>query len=136
MAKKQTEDRTKPIMVQVRVGTPRLDTRGYGGYVSIQYDSQEQLDPDYTSLESVIEQVLLMRETYASAYSDLKFEADQNCGCYQSDCGCRTRYFLVGKRLESDLEFELRLEEEAKREADRLERERAEFERLKKQFGE
>jgi hypothetical protein len=129
------EDRSKPIEVQVRVGKARLDTRGYGGYKSIVYDSQEELDLDYTSLDSVIEQAQLLRKTYGKEYTNLKFDSDSSCGCYHSDCGCRTRYYLVGTRLENELEFNYRVEKEKKLEVDRLERERNEYDRLKKQFG-
>lgn len=132
----KTPKKAEKKIITVRVGTPVISrSTGYDRRKYIEINGQERVSIIYSSLDDAIKQLEDLRTMYSHEYTDLAFDSSRDCGCY-SDCNCPPTLYLDGKRLESDLEFELRVEEEAKREADRLERERAEFERLKKQFGE
>ena len=132
----KTPKKAEKRIITVRVGTPTISrSTGYDRRKYIEITGQERVSIIYSSLDDVIKELEDLRTKYSCEYTDLAFDSSRDCGCY-SDCHCPPSLYLDGKRLESDLEFELRIEEETKREADRLERERAEFARLKKQFGE
>lgn len=93
------------------------------------------LDFSYVSLDSVIDDLTEVRTRYlAEGFTDLNIQPVDDCGCYGS-CSCKPRPVLYGKRLETDAEHEARRLKEVEWEAQRLARDRADYERLSKQFG-
>lgn len=127
------EKREKKI-INVRVGTPRLEKARYGGGDVVGIYNTETFSPRYGSLDDAIETLIEFKNKYSAEYADLNFDEANDCGCYH-DCSCSPTLYLSGKRLETDLEFNLRVAKEDKAAADKLAREMVEFERLKKQFG-
>jgi hypothetical protein len=96
--------------------------------------NQEQLDL-YLNLHDMIKELKFLNKKYGNEYESLHFLPENNCGCrYQ--CTCHPSYVLWGTRLETDLEYDYRLKVEKRQQDDRDARDKAAFERLKKQFGE
>lgn len=73
-------------------------------------------------------------EKYSSRYDNLMFEPVIDCGC-RYDCSCTPTFYLYGSRLETDEEFLKRTDKIAHERFLLEEKERKEFERLKKKFG-
>jgi len=93
------------------------------------------LDLEYCTLDAVVSSLQKARTEYTrKGFTNLHLESVRDCGCWGS-CDCSPKLRLFGTRLENDDEFAKRVEHEAKMAADRLERDRREFERLSKQFG-
>lgn len=130
-------------MIRVKCGsTPELKSyrTHYGGYgkddgekvlvykgwgVSLYVES---------SLDSILEQLKDAKKEYGKTYSDLEFQSSRECGCYH-DCSCSPTYVLYGKRLETDLEYNFRLDQEKKKADEQKARELAELERLKAKYN-
>lgn len=130
----KTPKKAEKQIITVRVGTPKMArTRGYDGHSYVDIDCQERVSIRYSSLDDAIKELEDLRTKYSCEYTELSFDETRDCGCY-GDCSCSPSTYLQGKRLESDLEFNLRIDKETRQAADRLERERKEFERLKKKF--
>jgi hypothetical protein len=129
MAKKRQKQ-----IIAVRVGTPKRERSRYGGGDQIVIYDTQTFSPRYESLDYAIKTLAEFKNKFSAEFTDLSFDEVRDCGCY-SDCHCSPTLYLQGRRLETDLEFNFRIEKEDKQEAERLERERKEFERLKKQFG-
>ncbi len=93
------------------------------------------LDLSYTDIDSAIRDLTEARDKFtAEGWTKLNLQYVGDCGCY-GNCSCSERLRLFGTRLETDDEFAKRVEREMKHAADREARDRAEFERLSKQFG-
>lgn len=65
---------------------------------------------------------------------DATLDIDRECEAYSDHYYAYARIYV--KREETDQEFATRLTKEAKRKAERVARDKAEYERLKKEFGE
>ncbi len=123
---------TKQI-IKCRVGTPVIANSSYnGGPESIWYRDACCVDVE-TTLDRLVENFQVIKAAYPD-FTDLSLEASTDCGC-RYDCSCSPTYYVVGKRLETDLEYDFRLRQEAKIAAAREARERAEYEKLKAKFG-
>lgn len=115
---------TKQI-IKCQVGTPVVvNSVCIDGHEYIQYRD---------AFYDLIERLLVIKTAYPD-FTDLSLEASDDCGC-RYDCSCPPTYYVVGKRLETDLEYNLRIKNEAKFAAAREARERAEYEKLKAKFG-
>lgn len=121
---------TKKI-IRCRVGNPVI-RKGHGSYEYIHYMNPRSIYIE-SSLDSLIEQFNEIKAEY-SEFTDLELDAVNDCGCYH-DCSCSPTYYVVGNRLETDLEYEFRINKEKADQAAREERERLEYEKLKAKFG-
>ena len=133
MAKQKAEEKR---FICVSVGTPKMVKPYYGNKSVIQIQDTERLDVEYSTLDSIIEQVQGFRDKYGSQYSDLCFKKNTDCGCREYNCGCTPKFILTGKREETDLEFNHRIGNEAAQKVAQEKAERATFEKLKKKFKE
>lgn len=88
----------------------------------------QSLQPEYSSLDSFVGELLRLKAELSDNYSELHFGKKYDCSCYHN-CGCEKTLFLVGSRLETDEEYTKRL---AKEEAEALARDKEEKELLKK----
>ena len=124
-------------MIYVPVGAvPRLSKYSTGGeYISYDSTYLSALSINCNTLDDLIERLTSIRATYGSEYSDLTIESKRDCGCW-GDCQCSPSYYVQGKRLETDLEYDLRTKSEAEAKARREENDRRAYEELKKKFGE
>jgi len=121
---------TKKI-IECPVGKPELCKTYYGSEV-IAYYEQETVYAE-TSIDSLIKQLKEIKKNYPQ-FTDLRLNSIRDCGC-RFDCSCRPTLRVEGKRLETDLEYEFRLKEEAKRKEDQERRDRQQYEQLKAKFG-
>jgi len=122
-------------IIDVWYGTPveRPHRFGMQKTKTIEIDGKISLDPE-APLEKIMECVTKAKQiAEAEGYTELNFTSTEDCGC-PYDCSCRPSYYLRGKRLETDLEYEYRKKQEKAQDEVRREREKAEYERLKKQF--
>jgi hypothetical protein len=87
-----------------------------------------------TSLSSLIEELTSWQKEYSNSYQHMEFREDRYCGCYH-DCSCAPTYVLHGRRLETDLEYNWRIAQEDRINAEREQRERNEYERLQRKFA-
>lgn len=118
-------------MIKVKVGPdPVLST--WRGQEYLNYQSVS-IYPD-TSLKGLISQLQTMQEKYRDRFQDMEFEKLRDCGC-PYDCSCSPSYVLYGKRYETDLEEKFRIREETRIATLMEERQRREYEELKKKFG-
>lgn len=92
---------------------------------------EEEMRWDGSSLDEIVAEVERIRAEYSDRFSDIKLDRDS---VYDYD-GERTVWRFVGKRMETDAEYNARIEMIKQREAEQAERERAEYERLKAKFG-
>ena len=119
--------------IRVTVGTPKLASSRIAGGTFVQIFPEATLDVE-TSVASLIETLQKFQERYGADYENLGFESRNDCGC-RYDCSCSPTYVLVGNRLETDLEYDYRVEREAEQAKVQIERERREYEKLKAKFG-
>ncbi len=121
-------------MICVPVGKPTIRGSFIFGTKNtyIDYHNQETIYPE-TSIDSLIEDLMRLKKLYGETYSDMKFEAKRDCGCYH-DCTCSPSYVLYGTREEEDVEVKYREEKEAKDTAERDARDLAAYEALKAKF--
>jgi hypothetical protein len=115
---------TKKI-INVLVGTP-VKTRN-----TVRIDGTIGLN--ITSPRDMISSLQKMEIDYGAEYSNLRFEERNDCGCY-STCSCPPNYYLSGDRMETDLEYQYRVEDEAARDEKRRTRDIAELARLEKLY--
>ena len=113
-----------PTVKKMTSGVEYIDY-GYSYHSSVSFDSQ--------SLDSVIDDLRKIRYKYGSEYSDMTIESKRDCGCW-GDCSCSPSYYVQGKRLETDLEYDIRMKDEARRKAEQDERDRRAYEALKAKF--
>jgi hypothetical protein len=102
---------------------------GFGGRKTF---IEEEMRWDGSSLDDIVAEVERIRAEYSDRFTDIKLDKDS---VYDYD-GERTVWRFVGKRMETDAEYNARIEMIKQREADRIEHDRAEYARLKAQFGE
>ena len=121
---------TKKI-VNVTVGTPRV-YQGQGGDRPVIFAECTFYFDD--SLDTIMAALQAAKDKYSCDYTDLSIESRSDCGC-RHNCSCSPSYVLCGKRLETDIEYDFRINEEARFKAQQDERERREYEALKKKFG-
>lgn len=74
------------------------------------------------------------KKEYSGNYSDIGFQEEWDCEC-DNACSCSPTYYLRGKREETDIEYNSRVAKEAKNTAADEAREKAEYEKLKKKYG-
>lgn len=146
---KKKIDPTKPkLLRRVKVGTPvlikkREDFSKYKAFspvycnfplISIS-DYRVVKELEYLSLDDILVALSEIAEKYKDTYSNLGFEYDKKFHCYCSvECSCQGVYFIVGDRLETELELEFRLNEEANRLDLIQERELKELKRLQSKY--
>lgn len=119
--------------IQVKVGNPIRVKSRYGHMDNIEIKDYVGIDPSDESLDSLIDRLNSFKKTYGSKYTNLTFESEKDCGCY-NDCSCSPAFYLHGTRLETDVECLLRVEKEEESNKNSLERERLDYEKLKKKF--
>lgn len=101
--------------------------------ISVEVDAY--IDFEYTPVRDMIKELTQVVEKYeALGFSNLYFQSNHNCGCYHS-CNCSPRLVVYGSREETDAEHTKRVAAETTLNMRREARERAEYERLRKQFG-
>ena len=120
-------------IIEVFVGNPELDK--YSEYLDPSPVIKDRVlfDVRYCGFETIFEQMVEMKKKYGNKYTDLHFEEVDDCGCYHP-CSCRPNFYLKGKRMESDLEFRYRIDQETKKAAAQEARDRAEYEKLKAKY--
>lgn len=125
---------TKQI-ITVSVGaTVEVVTHSFSDGQSLRYSSRETVDIKYSSLDDAIAELNRIKKKYEGEYSDMSFDTIRDCGCY-NECSCSPTMFVTGKRLENDVEYDVRLSEAKRHKKAQEERDRSEFDRLSKQFG-
>ncbi len=107
-------------------------TQGGGEYLDYGY-SHNRLTPD-SDLKSLISQLTKLEKEYRDRFQDMTFVEKNDCGC-PFNCSCSPSYILYGRRYETDIEYNFRIQQEAKVKAIQEERERAEYEKLKAKFA-
>lgn len=118
---------TKQI-IRVNVGTPELC-----GWGRPQITNQHSVDIDEHSITDIISNLQKLQTKYQKDYTDLEIRSVQDCGC-RAECSCGPSYYVSGKRLESDIEYDYRIAQETRYANERLTREREQYEALKKKF--
>lgn len=116
--------------ITVWVGEPRIEKRY--STETVQIFSREYISIE-DSLDKVIEELIKLRNTYKDKYKDLRIDSDNDCGCYH-ECRCAPSYYLKGVRLETQIEADFRQARDEKQKTDRENREKEEFERLRKKY--
>lgn len=93
---------------------------------------KEEMRWDGYTLDEIVAEVERIRAEYSDKFSDIKLDKD-----WENDYDGEqiTVWRFVGRRMETDAEYNARIEEINKRKADQEARDRAEFERLKAKFG-
>ena len=124
-------DVSKKKIIDVIVGEPKSH-KNYG-YESVYISGYPSIYFDGSKIDSVIEELSKLKESYSKMYHDLRLTKINDCGC-PCECSCSPTITLKGKRHETDLEFNIRVKKEEKLEEEKNKRELAEFERLKIKF--
>jgi hypothetical protein len=120
--------------IKVKVGDPRISTYRHTDNKYVEIINTETVWVETGIFDLSIRLQELYTE-YGNNYKNLEIDGVKDCNCYESSCGCSPTYYLIGTRLESDLEYKFRLDLERKR-AEAIEaRDRVEFEKLKAKFG-
>lgn len=124
MAKKKNTVHT----VRGKVGTPYLHKTPYAGSRQIRIIDTESIH--FTrSLDDLIDHLVALREKYSDTYTNLYVD-------YEIGHEGERDYYLCGARPETEIEANIRLENEARLKNAADERDRREFARLQKKFGE
>ena len=126
MSKIKKFDEMERKMITASLGA---EYEGFGGRKTF---IEEEMRWDGSSLDAIVAEVERIRAEYSDRFTDIKLDKDS---VYDYD-GERTVWRFVGKRMETDAEYNARIEMIKQREADRIEHDRAEYARLKAQFGE
>jgi len=102
--------------ITVLVGTPRPSAlhRDAAWGSRIEIVDTVYITPQYGTLKDLVSKLNELQRKYGDCYEELRFEEQDNCGCY-GDCGCTPTLFLAGTRYETDIEQTYRLAETAKR---------------------
>lgn len=124
---------TKKIITVAVGSTPKVSKSRYGDRMVLDYGYSKETVYVESSVDGLIERLTQIKEQYADSYTDLGIDTIRDCGCY-GDCSCSPTYYVTGKRLETDVEYQYRIDEEARVKAQRDERERKEYEALKAKF--
>lgn len=125
MSKIKTVDQMERKMITATLG---YETKSWGDRTVF---IEEEMRWDGSSLDEIVAEVERIRAEYGDRFTNIKLDKD-----YLHDYdGERTVWRFVGNRLETDGEYNTRIEMIKQREAEQAERERAEYERLKAKFG-
>jgi hypothetical protein len=79
----------------------------------------------------MLESLLDFKTRYSAEYENLAFHASLDCDC-RHNCDCSPSYFLVGSRIETDLEYDYRGFKEKEYTEKSKNRDLKELKRLKK----
>ena len=120
--------------ITVRVGDPVLAKYAFGGGEYIRITNTVSVSIKYSSLKGAVNDLQQMLVKYRDRYEDLQFEESRDCGC-RYNCDCSPTLLLVGKRYETDLEYQLRLKQEAAKIAENQARDEKQLEELAKRLG-
>lgn len=121
-------------LIDVPVGIPELKKYSTGG-TYITYKSREYIYFN-SNLTPLIGYLQSLEKLYRNDYVELYISEERGeCNCY-GNCDCTPSYILYGKRYETDLEYQHRLEKEQKDQEKQLARDRRQLEELKRKFGE
>lgn len=125
---------TKQI-IRVNVGTPELSQPWRGERVPgrPQIINQCSVDIDGYSITDIISNLQKLQTKYQKDYTDLEIRSEYDCGCREV-CSCGPTYYVSGKRLESDIEYDYRIAKETHYANTKIAREREQYEALKKKF--
>lgn len=101
----QTEGRVADSMIchdmqQVKLALQQgfYFPEGYRDFPCIAFGNERSLIPlEYTSVQSLLEELTDIIAKYGDTYSDLRFEDVQECSC-RGDCNCRPTYYITGRR--------------------------------------
>lgn len=121
--------------ITVKVGTPVIRSYLDGSstkYIDIIETVTVYVETDIIDLSISLQELF---EEYGNRYEKLHINGVKDCGCYNTNCSCNPSYYLCGTRLETDLEYEFRIEKERKRAEEVEARDRAKFEELKAKFN-
>lgn len=99
--------------IRVRVGTP-VEGRNWYSQPCINITSCHSIDPDGYTVDALLAKLQEWKKKYSGQYENLGFREANDCDC-RYDCSCSPTYYLMGTRLENDLEYKFRLAAEAKR---------------------
>ncbi len=122
------------VIVNVFVGTPVADAYSNSGRSFVRIQNRESVDLAHRTLKDTISRLNALQRKYGDKYADMTFDPVRDCGC-RYDCGCSPTLYLKGKRYETDLEFNLRIAEEAKRDEERKQRDERELAAIAKRLG-
>lgn len=101
------------------------------GVVGKNWNGSPQYDKIEVDFDDSVENIIKMLENYQTQYSDYtNLRVIKEPARYSEDY----EYFLYGSREENDIEYEYRITQEAKMRISKEERDRAEYERLRKKF--
>lgn len=125
MTKKQIN---VPVGAEIEIGNYDHSTRQY-----LRYKYRRTIYVNSSSVEELIKLLQKIKSEYGNDYTNLCIESIRDCGCYH-DCQCSPTLFIQGTRLENDVEHKFRLADEKQQSDLRIERDRTEYERLKKEF--
>lgn len=104
----------------------------YNGFGGNKTFIEQTMDWDGCTLDEMIAKIEEIRKEYSDKFTDIKLDKDYE---YDYDNERRTVWKFVGRRMETDAEYNSRIDRINKHKADQEERDRAEFERLKAKFG-
>lgn len=124
MTKKQIN---VPVGAEIEIGNYDHSTRQY-----LRYKHRRTIYVE-GSIEALIKSLQKIKRQYSKDYTNLNIESIRDCGCYH-DCQCSPTLFIQGTRLENDVEHKFRLADEKQQSDLRIERDRIEYKRLKKEF--
>jgi hypothetical protein len=121
--------------INVSVGTPVIRKSGYSFAMSdrVVIEDRCSIYPE-SNISDLIETLKDIEQKYGTEYTNLSIESEECSSCYR-DCNCSPNYYVYGNRMETDLEYNFRIEKEAGVKADNEAREREAYEKLKAKFG-
>ncbi len=122
--------------ITVRVGDPELvpSRFRFGTGQTIYIENTETFTPRHGTLKSLVTKLIGLQEKYRDRYEDMAFEEVHDCGCYH-DCQCSPTLYLTGKRYETDIEQQLRLDEAAHQAKEQKIRDEAELAAIANRLG-
>lgn len=82
----------------------------------------------------ILKEMIEILDTYGKEYENLNFQSSRDCGCW-SDCSCSPTYVLHGTRLETDIEYNFRIDAEKRRQEKNEAQEKEQLNRLMKKYG-
>lgn len=121
-------------IITVPVGAePKISNYRGGSDTYLDYGySKERVNVE-GSVHDVIANLTRIKNEYGDKYQDLQIDSINDCGC-RFDCSCPPTYYVTGKRMENDIEYNYRVNK-ANENAVRIQTaERAAYEALKKKF--
>lgn len=122
--------------IDVLVGEPVVEPSRFSSGVgrTIRIRNTVSISPQYGTLKGLISELNAIQRKYGDRYEDMHFDESRDCGCYY-DCQCSPTLLLKGKRYETDIEQQLRLDEAAKRAEDQRVRDEKDLEAIAKRLG-